>query len=171
MALITACGGGSGDKVAATPAPPMFSQADVNFAVQLSQHHSQALHMADLAKTRARSAEVKALAAEIAKAYAPQVDTLAAWIHVWAAAGAELPGHDIGGGDVGAGMVSDQALQRLETLTGRAFDERFRAAMGRHHRGGLTLVAEVLAAGRNPEARALAEQLRADQTRQLAELR
>ena len=174
-ATATAACGGSDETTPAAPPPdlaaaPVFGQADVDFVVHLSQHHSQALHLTDLAAARARSAEVKSLAADIAATYAPQVDTLAEWIRAWAQAGAELPAHEVSHDEAGPGMLSEGAIRRLETLRGPAFDREFRVLMARHHRGGLKLVAEHLKTGINPEARALAERLRADQTEQLAQL-
>lgn len=172
-AATAACGGSDQQASKGSPgvaAAPTFAQADVDFVVQLSQHHSQALHLAELAASRGRSPAVKAIAADIAAAYAPQIDTLADWLRAWAAAGAELPAHGTGHDETGPGMVPDRAIVRLESLTGLAFDRQFRVLMARHHRGGLDLVAAQLQNGTNPDARALAERLRAEQTDQLADL-
>ena len=174
VAVSAACGGSDETAPAASPAAsvaPTFGEADVDFVVHLSQHHSQALHLTELAAARARSAAVKTVAADIAAAYAPQIDTLAEWIRAWAAAGAELPAHEVGHGEAGPGMLPEQAITRLESLRGAAFDREFRVLMARHHRGGLQLVGDQLEAGINPDARALAERLRTDQTQQLAQLR
>lgn len=171
-AALTACGSGAPapPPVSAAAPAPTFNPADVVFAVELSQHHGQALRMTELAATRARAAEVKTLATQIARAYAPQTDTIAGWIQAWAKAGAELPAHGVGFGETGSGMLPEVALDRLDRLDGRAFDREFRRLMARHHRSGLVLVRRQLADGINPEARALADQLRATQTQQLAQL-
>ncbi len=172
-AVLAACGGGSStspDLPAAAP-PPAFVQADVDFAVALSQHHGQALRMTELAQTRARSGAVKDLAADIAGRYALQTDQIATWITEFAQAGAELPGHGIGGHDeAGPGMLKESAVDRLEKLNGRAFDREFRRLMARHHRGGLDLVAQLLATGTSAEVRALAAQLRSTQSAELTAL-
>ena len=173
-AVTAACGGSDQSAPAAdsgSATVPTFVQADVDFVVQLSQHHSQALHLAELAASRGRSAAVKTVAADIAAAYAPQVDTLADWIRAWAQAGAELPAHGVGHDETGPGMLPESAVGRLESLRGPAFDRQFRVLMTRHHRGGLDLVAAQLRGGINPDARALAERLRAEQTKQLAQLK
>lgn len=177
VVLLVAGTAACGDSDQAAPAEPpasvapSFAPADVEFVVHLSQHHGQALHLAELAASRARSPAVKGIAAEIATAYAPQVDTLADWIRTWVEAGAELPPHDIGHDEAGPGMLAEDAVTRLESLRGPAFDRQFRKLMVRHHRGGLDLVAEQLRDGINPEARALAELLRASQTAHLSQLR
>nr|WP_293773231.1 DUF305 domain-containing protein [Sporichthya sp.] len=169
---MTACGNDApAQPPVSAPAPvPTFNPADVDFAVELSQHHGQALRMTELAATRARAAEITTLATQIARAYAPQTDTVAGWIQAWAAAGAELPAHEIGSGETAPGMLPDAALNRLDRLNGRAFDREFLRLMARHHRGGLDLVKRQLADGINPEARALAAQLQTTQTQQLAQL-
>lgn len=169
----TAACGGSDQAAPTAPAAsvaPSFAPADVDFVVHLSQHHAQALHLAELAASRARSADVKAVAADIATAYAPQIDTLAEWIRTWVQAGAELPPHDIGHDEAGPGMLPEEAVTRIESLRGAAFDRQFRVLMTRHHRGGLGLVAEQLRDGINPDARALAERLQASQTSHLSQL-
>src|SRR3954462_15031585 len=47
------------------PAAGNHNQADVMFAQMMIPHHEQAIEMAKLASTRANSADVKALAAQI----------------------------------------------------------------------------------------------------------
>ena len=172
VGVVTVACGGADPPSATAPVReiPRFVQADVDFVVRLSQHHSQALHLAELARSRGRSAAVKTIAAAIAAGYAPQVDTLAGWIRDWVQAGAELPAHDAGFGETAPGMLPERAVTRLESLTGAAFDRQFRVLMARHHRGGLELVAEELNEGVNPDARALAERLRTQQTQQLSQL-
>lgn len=170
--LLAACGGetSAAPTPDAAPPAPTFTQADVDFAVEVSRHHGQALRMTDLAATRARSPQVKALAKQIAREYAPDTDLIADWIRLWAAAGAELPGHDAGFGEVGAGMLPDAAVDRLGRMKGPSFDREFRSLMVRHHRGGLVLVQEQLSDGVNPAARAMAERLQTSQTNQLDSL-
>lgn len=173
-AALGACGNGTAGQAQSPPTPAAaltFGPADVDFAVALSQHHGQALQMTDLAQTRARSAAVKNLATEIAAAYAPQIDAIGTWITTWVAAGAELPPHGIGHDEAGPGMLATTAVDGLEKLKGRAFDRQFARLMTRHHRGGIGLVERELAGGINPDARAVAEQLRLSQTRQLDALR
>ena len=173
-AVAAACGGSDQATPAVPPGgspAPTFAQPDVDFVVRLSQHHSQALHLAELAASRGRSSAVKTIAADIAATYAPQVDTLAEWIRAWAAAGAELPAHEVGHDETAPGMLPDGAVIRLESLKGPAFDRQFRTLMVRHHRGGLALVTDQLRAGTNPDARSLAERLRAQQTEHLAQLK
>ena len=172
IGVIAGACGGADQPSATSPVGegPRFVQADVDFVVSLSQHHGQALHLAELASSRGRSADVKTMAAGIAAVYAPQVDTLAGWIREWVQAGAELPAHDAGFGETAPGMLPERAVTRLESLAGSAFDRQFRVLMARHHRGGLKLVAEQLNDGVNPDARALAERLRREQTEQLSQL-
>ncbi len=173
-AVTAACGGADApgpNTAAGSTAAPVFVQADVDFVVHLSQHHSQALYMAELAASRARSDAVKRVAADIAATYAPDIDTLAGWIQSWGQAGAEMPAHGIEGEETGPGMLPERAVGRLESVRGQAFDREFRLLMTRHHRGGLQLVADQLQDGINADARALAQRLRAEKTDQLTQLK
>ncbi|MGQ0631561.1 MAG: DUF305 domain-containing protein [Sporichthyaceae bacterium] len=169
LLALAGCGGGTSAAPTGEAAPPgpTFTQADVDFAVEVSQHHGQALRMTDLAATRARSPQVKALAKQIGRDYARDIDVIAEWIRLWGAAGAELPAHDAGFGETGAGMLPEAAVDRLERLKGAAFDSKFRQLMARHHRGGLDLAKDELDGGINPDARAMAERLQLTQIRQL----
>src|SRR3712207_2575600 len=56
------------DPTADAPSGAGFSSADARFATDLIRHHSQALNIVRLARTRTASAEVKALADRISAA-------------------------------------------------------------------------------------------------------
>ena len=60
-----------------------FNDSDVTFATDMISHHRQAVEMASLANTRAKSPEVKALAAQIKAAQAPEIQTMSGWLTNW----------------------------------------------------------------------------------------
>ena len=60
-----------------------FNDADVTFATDMIPHHRQAVEMAKLAKTRAKSAEVKNLATQIMNAQDPEIQTMSGWLTAW----------------------------------------------------------------------------------------
>jgi uncharacterized protein (DUF305 family) len=111
--LVAGCGGGGGND---------FNQADADFAAGMSPHHGQALDMAALAKSKAQSAEVRQLAAEIEQAQAPEIDLFAEWIQDWGARGATMPPHGVAEEHTGPGMMSQDDMDRLEAASGREFD-------------------------------------------------
>jgi uncharacterized protein (DUF305 family) len=97
-------------------------------------HHQQALEMAELARTRAESPDVLALAERIAAAQGPEILVMADWLvdH-----GREVP--DRAHHEPGAlhGMLSDDQMAELAQADGAAFDELFLTGMVQHHEGAV----------------------------------
>lgn len=113
--------------------------ADVAFAKGMIPHHRQAVEMAGLAQTRAESAEVEKLAAEIKKAQDPEIGTLSGWLTAW---GEEVPeeGLDAGhGGHSMAGTMTPEEMDELEKASGTAFDTAFVRMMVKHHEGAVEM--------------------------------
>ena len=125
-ALVLAACGGNGDSSAghdghtskspsasASASQGQHNAADVAFAKGMIPHHRQAVEMADLAPSRAESAEVKKLAEDIKKAQDPEIKTLSGWLTSW---GEEVPtegakAHSAHGGDVG--MMTPEEMDQL----------------------------------------------------------
>lgn len=182
--LLAACGGKDdmngmdhGSKASPTasgpgkqnPAPGAFNDADVMFAQMMIPHHEQALVMSQLADGRAADAEVKTLAAEIAKAQGPEIQKMKSWLAAWgkpesAGSGQGHEGHDMGspessgpsGGGM-AGMLSKAELQELTSAQGKGFDKKFSQLMIDHHRGAVEMAKDEQRNGRNATAKKLAD--------------
>ncbi|MEY9487048.1 uncharacterized protein (DUF305 family) [Streptomyces calvus] len=191
-ALVLAACGGDGDDTgaaghgghhasasasASTPASPSASQgrhnaADVAFAQGMIPHHRQAVDMADLAPDRARSAEVKKLAADIKKAQAPEIRTLSGWLTSW---GEEVPAegapnHSGHGAHGMAGMMTDEEMGELEGLSGEAFDTAFMEMMIKHHEGAVEMAETEQADGAHAPARKLAARIIASQSAEIEQM-
>ncbi|MEV7141682.1 DUF305 domain-containing protein [Streptomyces tauricus] len=129
----------SGSASASSAARGKHNAADVAFAQGMIPHHRQAVEMADLAEGRARSAEVKKLAADIDRAQGPEIRTLSGWLTSW---GEDVPAE--GGGmdhsthGMGA-MMTDEEMTGLENASGTAFDTAFLKMMIKHHEGAVTM--------------------------------
>ncbi|MEU9591279.1 DUF305 domain-containing protein [Streptomyces sp. NPDC048219] len=154
--VLSACGsdgdsdGGSpaghGGHNAASPSAPQgrHNAADVAFAKGMIPHHRQAVEMAGLAPGRARSAEVKKLAADIKKAQDPEIRTLSGWLTSW---GEEVPAegamdhsvHGMAGTGGMGGMMTAQEMTELESASGTAFDTAFMEMMIKHHEGAVEM--------------------------------
>ncbi|MBT2469026.1 DUF305 domain-containing protein [Streptomyces sp. ISL-66] len=150
-ALALAACGGNGDSgsahnghgSSASPSATASAQkgernaADVAFAKGMIPHHRQAIAMADLAATRAESAEVKTLAAEIKKAQDPEIKTLSGWLASW---GEQVPAENEGhGGHSMNGMMTAEEMDQLEKATGKTFDTAFLQMMVKHHEGAVAM--------------------------------
>lgn len=135
--------------------------ADTMFAQMMIVHHKGALEMAELAVTRADTAQVRSLAEEILAAQGPEIETMTSWLSAW-----EEPematgeaGHMDHGGMQMDGMSQQEAMAELEGLSGAEFDTRFLELMIAHHQGAVQMAEEVLAEGQNTQAAALAQQI------------
>jgi uncharacterized protein (DUF305 family) len=85
---LAACGDGSdsaGSPSATQTASngDVFNNADVAFATDMVQHHSQALAMVDMTVGRPLDPAVKKLTDQIRQAQAPEIETMAGWLTDW----------------------------------------------------------------------------------------
>ncbi|MEU3063861.1 DUF305 domain-containing protein [Streptomyces subrutilus] len=145
--------------------------ADVSFAQGMVPHHRQAVDMADLAATRAGSAEVKQLAEEIKKAQDPEIRTLSGWLTGWgqqvpAAGATDHSAHGAGGG-----MMTAEEMDALGKASGKAFDTAFTKLMIKHHEGAVAMARTERADGAFPEARRMAEAVITSQSAEIARMR
>ncbi|MBQ0971308.1 DUF305 domain-containing protein [Streptomyces griseoincarnatus] len=194
-ALVLAGCGGSGDdtgsaghgghqatdSASAAPSAPasqgQHNAADVAFAKGMIPHHRQAVEMADLAPDRARSAEVKKLAAEIKKAQAPEIEKLSGWLTSW---GETVPAegamdHSMHGGVDGTGsmdgMMSAEEMTALGDASGRAFDTAFMEMMIKHHEGAVEMAKTEQSDGAHTPARKMAADIIASQSAEIEQMR
>ncbi|MBJ6641990.1 DUF305 domain-containing protein [Streptomyces sp. BSE7F] len=188
-ALVLAGCGGSGDdtgsaghgghqatdSASAAPSAPasqgQHNAADVTFAKGMIPHHRQAVEMADLAPDRARSAEVKKLAAEIKKAQAPEIEKLSGWLTSW---GETVPAegamdHSMHGGM--DGMMSAEEMTALENASGRAFDTAFMEMMIKHHEGAVEMAKTEQSDGAHTPARKMAVDIIASQSAEIEQMK
>lgn len=125
------------------------NDADVTFAQMMIPHHEQAIEMAKLAPTRAQSADVKDLAAQIQSAQDPEIAQLKAWLTSWDEpttadqAGGMTGMNGMNGMDhsqmSGGGMMSSEDMSKLEGLSGAEFDHAFLTMMTAHHQGAIDM--------------------------------
>jgi uncharacterized protein (DUF305 family) len=157
---------GSMPMMTTTPAPAAagnHNQADVMFAQMMIPHHEQAIEMAQLAASRASSAEVKALAAQIQAAQQPEIDEMKGWLANW---GAPTMANNTGHGTTG-GMMSSDEMAKLEGLSGTAFDREFLTLMITHHQGAIDMAKAEQANGSYAPAKTMAANIIRTQTEEI----
>ncbi|MFV0126166.1 DUF305 domain-containing protein [Streptomyces sp. HMX112] len=179
--VLAACGGNGNDSGSAhnghNTASPSASApaqqgehnaADVTFAKGMIPHHRQAIEMADLAATRAESAEVKKLADEIKKAQAPEIKTLSGWLTSWGeqvpAEGAGHEGHDM------SGMMTAEEMKQLQSASGKAFDTAFLKMMVKHHEGAVAMAKTEQSDGTYQPAKDMAGRIITSQSAEIARM-
>jgi uncharacterized protein (DUF305 family) len=171
---LAACGGGgnkdSGHSMAghsmgasSAPASSEHDSQDEMFAQMMIPHHQQAVAMAKQAATKASSPEVKKLAAQIEQAQDPEIQKMTGWLKTWGVA-APSGGMDMGQGD---GMMSEQDMKKLDTLSDKAFDKAFLQMMIKHHQGAITMAKAEQASGASADAKALANSIVTSQSAEI----
>lgn len=143
--------------------PPV--KADVEFMQAMIVHHSQAVEMVDLLRTRGSSKALQTLGQRITISQADEIEFMRQWLRE---RGQSLemspmmhhhtPGMDMSkmaSGDVAVmpGMLSPNQMKALAKASGRRFDYLFLTGMIQHHTGALDMVADLFAipgAGQEP---------------------
>ncbi|MBA2947963.1 DUF305 domain-containing protein [Streptomyces himalayensis] len=182
VALALAACGGSGDgsaghnghtatspSASAPASPGRHNAADVAFAKGMIPHHRQAVEMADLAPSRAQSAEVKKLAEDIKKAQDPEIKTMSGWLTSW---GEEVPAesamdHSMHGAD---GMMTAEEMEQLKDSSGQAFDTAFMEMMIKHHEGAVQMAKTEQADGAYEPAKKMAGAIITSQTAEITQM-
>ncbi|MFK0050376.1 DUF305 domain-containing protein [Streptomyces sp. NPDC090741] len=165
-------GHGSTTSAASSPSASQgqHDAADVAFAKGMIPHHRQAVEMADLAPTRAESADVKTLAAEIKKAQDPEIKTLSDWLTSW---GEQVPAEGAMDHSMHAagGMMTAEEMDDLKKASGKeAFDTAFMEMMIKHHEGAVAMAKTEKADGAFPDAKTMADAIVTSQTAEIARM-
>jgi uncharacterized protein (DUF305 family) len=160
---------------------------DVTFAQGMIPHHRQAVAMADLVPSRAKSQEVKDLAAKIKDAQGPEIQTMSGWLKAWNEkvpadgssgmesmpgmdhSGSSMPGMDHSGSSM-PGMMSDADMKKLDKLSGDAFDKAFLQMMIGHHEGAIAMAKTEQAKGAYGPATTMAKSIVASQSAEITEM-
>jgi uncharacterized protein (DUF305 family) len=140
------------------PRPP--SQADIDFMQGMIVHHSQAVEMVDLLRTRGASKDLQTLGKRITISQSDEIEYMKQWLRErgqpTAAPGGHMHHHtpgmdmskmDMSSGDVALmpGMLSPNQMKALAKARGAAFDYLFLTGMIQHHTGALDMVADLFA--------------------------
>ncbi|MDB4886461.1 MAG: hypothetical protein JWN79_1899 [Gemmatimonadetes bacterium] len=174
LALLT----GAGREVAAqAPAVPAavgrHTAADTRFMQGMIGHHAQAMVMAAMAPSHGASPQVALFARKIFQSQRDEIELMQTWLRdhgerapdasdPHAGMDMSMPGHMM----LMPGMLTPEQLAQLDAARGVAFDRLFLTFMIQHHRGALTMVAELFAApgsGQEPELFGYATGVDADQ--------
>ncbi|MEB3319447.1 MAG: DUF305 domain-containing protein [Cyanobium sp.] len=143
-------------------AGPRFN--DQRFIVMMIPHHDEAIAMAELAPSRARRPEVRALAQQIRAAQTAENVRMRLWYRQWY--GTEVPAQSLGGRGMGLGMaMSGMGMSGMgmagmgtgpEALRAASdFDRAFLERMIPHHRMGVMMASQACLVAQHPELRRL----------------
>ena len=154
---------------AAAAAPRGPAPADISFMQGMIMHHSQAVEMTDLLRTRSRNKDLQALGKRISISQTDEIKSMRQWLEDRGLPVSMEKGHMDHMGDMKSmahmdhmkmdsmplmpGMLSPQQMKALEKATGPAFDHLFLTGMIQHHTGALVMVQDLFdtpGAGQDP---------------------
>jgi uncharacterized protein (DUF305 family) len=150
----------------ATAPPRKPSADDVKFMQGMIMHHSQAVEMTELLKTRSQDPAVQALGKRISISQTDEMRFMREWLTergepISEHGSMDMAGMDhdhMGHVDMGAmpmmpGMLTPEQMKALAAATGPQFDHLFLTGMIQHHTGALTMVKDLFrvpGAGQDP---------------------
>jgi uncharacterized protein (DUF305 family) len=142
------------------------SDADVKFMQGMIMHHSQAVEMTELLRTRSHDPEVQALGKRISISQTDEMRFMREWLTERGEPISEHSSMDMGGMDMAGmdhmdmgsmpmmpGMLTKEQMKALAAASGPAFDHLFLTGMIQHHTGALTMVKDLFrvpGAGQDP---------------------
>lgn len=184
VALLTAaCGGAGGEPAGSSAASGTSSssgpsaqgphnEADVAFAAGMVPHHAQAVQMSDLLLEKdGVDPRVLQLARQIKAAQAPEIEQMQGWLAGWGEVAPDPAHAEMDHSGHGAsGMMSEDDLAALAEASGDEASRLFLEQMTVHHQGAIAMARTELAAGSNPDARRLAEDIIAAQEAEIARM-
>jgi len=139
----------------ATAPSPVPSAADISFMQGMIMHHSQAVEMTDLLRTRSRSKAVQALGKRISISQTDEILYMKKWLQDRHQPEMAPMDHDMSkmdhskmsSMDMGPmmmpGMLTPQQMKALAKASGAAFDHLFLTGMIQHHTGALVMVKDL----------------------------
>jgi len=156
---LTACGSDNNNGSGATSAAG--NGIDRAFVADMTPHHKSAVEMARIAKKRGQSTFVKSLASDIIRTQNAEITTMKGIAATLDAAGVKAKSLGI------AEHMMGMDMNTAELRTAKPFDRAFIDMMIPHHQGAIRMARVELAKGSSPQAKQLATQIVAAQTREI----
>jgi uncharacterized protein (DUF305 family) len=151
----------------ASAAPRKPSEADIQFMQGMIMHHSQAVEMTELLRTRSKDKEVQALGKRISISQTDEMAYMKQWLTdrgepISVHGSMDMAGMDMAGMDhmdmgpmpMMPGMLTPAQMKALAAASGPEFDHLFLTGMIQHHTGALTMVKDLFrspGAGQDPQ--------------------
>ncbi|WP_040782553.1 DUF305 domain-containing protein [Nocardia pneumoniae] len=186
----------SATATASAPAQAQHNDADVTFLRMMYPHHAQAVEMARLVPSHTDNPQVRALAASIEQAQAPEMQQITTLLQSFGQpapstgeghqghgmtstptgmpgmpmSGTPMPGMPMSGTPM-PGMMSAEQMAALQAASGPEFDRQWLTMMIEHHTGAIAMAETELADGKNPDAQALARAIIKAQQAEIDQMR
>jgi len=132
------------------------TDADVKFMQGMIHHHNQALQMVAMIATHTKTPQLIAMGQKIQLSQSGEIQSMKQWltarkqeVPMIHADGSAMTGH----GEMAPmpGMLTAEQMKALDAARDAKFDELFLTGMIQHHKGALSMVADVRASGGGKE--------------------
>lgn len=121
--------------------------ADAKFLDQFSEHHQEAIKMAEMAEDKAQSQELKKIAEKMVKDQKKEVQQMQTWRQRFYPNAPKSPME-----------MPKMDMSKLEKAQGHEFDMVFAEMMSKHHDQGIQMVESVSDELSNPQVKKFAQQ-------------
>jgi uncharacterized protein (DUF305 family) len=149
------------------PKWPSSTSPDVQFARDMSAHHTQAVTMSVTLLKRAADPAVKLLAQDVALTQQAQIGQMSGWLMAWGQplSGSEAPMAGMNPKEMG--LASPDEVRQLNSVPVALAERQYLTLMRQHHQGGVAMAQSALNRVKRPEVRAFAERTVVAQTSEL----
>jgi len=118
--------------------------ADIDFMQGMIMHHSQAVEMTALLRTRTRNPDLQALGKRISISQSDEIKYMKLWLEERGQPASMEHGHmKMDSMPLMPGMLTPKQMKALEQATGPVFDHLFLTGMIQHHTGALIMVRDL----------------------------
>jgi len=165
-----------------------YTEADVEFMINMIGHHAQALVMSRLAPGNEAGRSVQVLASRIINAQQDEIETMQNWLRDRGrrAPQVHIDGLNLrisGGGHAHTrrgqdlnmpGMLTQEQLEELARARGRDFDRTYLTLMIEHHKGAVVMVQQLFSsdgAAVDIDVFRLASEINAEQVTEIERMR
>lgn len=152
--LLGACQSAASDHATPTARGGEFDQG---FLDQMSRHHAGAIAMAQVAQRRGSTDHVKTMATTLIGKQQQELQQLQAWRTTWYGPGPAPTARE-------QDRIDTEAMARL---SGIDFDKAYVSGMIKHHQEGIAMATPATHHAVQPEVKAFAEKMIADQTHEI----
>jgi uncharacterized protein (DUF305 family) len=129
-----------------------YTDADAKFMQGMMHHHNQALSMVAMISTHTSTVQVAELGQKIQISQSGEIQAMKDWLTdrhqevpmIMPDGSAMMGKMDMG---AMAGMLTPEQMKNLDAARGHQFDQLFLSGMIQHHKGALSMVADLRAAG------------------------
>ena len=148
-----------------SPSPTAAAALDEKqFIEQMISHHADAIGMAQLAPDKAKTTEVKVLAANIASAQQKEIDEMKGWYKSWY-------GKDVPEMTDMSGMSESSGKMMNDLRSSSNFDLAFVTQMIPHHESAIKMAKAVLPTANHQEIKDLANSIISSQTAEIEQMK